>query len=75
MLFPNNRACKATVELQQRKYKNFTFAVVKDVLINVALGLDFMNQHKANQAAENEKHQTRVSLLLELVSDAYLTAN
>ena len=23
---------------------------------------------------ENEKHQTRVSLLLELVSDAYLTA-
>ena len=28
-----------------------------------------------NQAAENEKHQTRVSLLLELVSDAYLTAN
>ena len=24
---------------------------------------------------ENEKHQTRVSLLLELVSDAYLTAN
>ena len=24
---------------------------------------------------KNEKHQTRVSLLLELVSDAYLTAN
>ena len=24
---------------------------------------------------ENEKHQTRVSLLLELVSDVYLTAN
>ena len=24
---------------------------------------------------ENEKHQTRVSLLLELVNDAYLTAN
>ena len=24
---------------------------------------------------ENEKHQTRVSLLLELVSNAYLTAN
>ena len=24
---------------------------------------------------KNEKHQTRISLLLELVSDAYLTAN
>ena len=28
-----------------------------------------------NQLRKNEKHQTRVSLLLELVSDAYLTAN
>ena len=28
-----------------------------------------------NRAAENAKHQTRVLLLLELVSDAYLTAN
>ena len=28
-----------------------------------------------NKLHKDEKHQTRVSLLLELVSDAYLTAN
>ena len=28
-----------------------------------------------NKLLKDEKHQTRVSLLLELVSDAYLTAN
>ena len=28
-----------------------------------------------NKPLKNEKHQTRVSLLLELVSDVYLTAN
>ena len=28
-----------------------------------------------NKPLKDEKHQTRVSLLLELVSDAYLTAN
>ena len=28
-----------------------------------------------NKLIKDEKHQTRVSLLLELVSDAYLTAN
>ena len=40
-------ACKATVELQQQKYKNFSFTVLKDLLTDVVLGQDFMNQHKA----------------------------
>ena len=40
-------ACKAMVELQQRKYKNFSFTVLKDLLTDVALSQDFMNQHKA----------------------------
>ena len=40
-------ACKATVELQQRKYKNFSFTVLKDLLTDVVLGQDSMNQHKA----------------------------
>ena len=38
---------KATVELQQRKYKNFSFTVLKDLLTDVVLGQDFMYQHKA----------------------------
>ena len=40
-------ACKATVELQQQKYLNFSFTVLKDLLTDVVLGQDFMNQHKA----------------------------
>ena len=34
-----------------------------------------MNKTILNKSLKDEKHQTRVSLLLELLSDAYLTAN
>ena len=39
-------ACKATVGLQQRIYKEVPFTMLKDLLTDVVLGQDFMYQHE-----------------------------
>ena len=48
--------------MQNEIRRNFALQQIEETILETKL-------------LKNEKHQTRVSLLLELVSDAYLTAN
>ena len=66
------RTISSSLETSENVSSSAFLFIYVSLILKIPLKLSFILETKL---LKNKKHQTRVSLLLELVSDAYLTAN